>query len=80
MERLPRCDSPTACRVVIAVGLSYYGSRRSVVRRRGSAALYRLLIVRRPSGTLQNPVGVTDNKQAVSTPANNTDDIPIETL
>ena len=49
------------------------------MRRRGSAALYRLLIVRRPSGTLRNPVGVTDNKQAVSTPADNTDDIPIGT-
>ena len=49
------------------------------MRRRGSAALCRLLIVRRPSGTLRNPVGVTDNKQAVSTPADDTDDIPIGT-
>ena len=40
---------------------------------RGRAPLYRLLIVRRPYGTV-NPVGVTDNKQAVSTPADNTDD------
>ena len=43
--------------------------------RRASAALYRLLIVRCPSGTLRNPVGVTDNKQAVSTPADKTYDI-----
>ena len=41
-------------------------------------ALYRLLNVHRPYGT-GNPVGVTDNKQAVSTPADNMDDIPIGT-
>ena len=41
-------------------------------------ALYRLLNVHHPYGT-GNPVGVTDNKQAVSTPADNTDDIPIRT-
>ena len=43
--------------------------------RPSGALLYRLLI----SGTMRNPVGVTDNKQAVSTPADNTDDIPIGT-
>ena len=46
---------------------------------KGCAAFNCLFIVRRSSGALRNPVGVTDNKQAVSSPADNMDDIPIGT-
>ena len=50
-----------ACAVVGIYGCDFV--------RRGCAALHRLLKVRHPYGVPLSPVGTTDDKQVVSTPA-----------